>query len=197
MGVSVTAWLVMVLVVFIHMIDVERSRRNKVPRYAEFDREQALEKALLLNEMDHVFDNRLVWVAETPAGLNFGLRQSDEEAIGESERLAVRVVVERRAVGDSAWKQFWAMDVMSRDQEFVSVSPREDTKQQLQLWAYRLPDGAIAVESTLQLSGDVSFLAESSGLYRDRTPQQVATTRDHEAEYRVFQSVAVLSREVI
>ena len=92
------------------------------------------------------------------------------------------------------------MDVVSHDEEFVTVSPHKDPGQQVQLWTFRLPDGAIAVECSLRLNDDAddeTFLAETSGLHRDSTPLQVAAACDDKAEYRVFQSVAELKKEVI
>lgn len=198
-GSVAVAVLVMIIAVSSHNVGSAPSGSDSVPQYARFSREQVREKALLLSKIDEVFDNRLLWMAETSNDLDFGLRETNETgtANADSDRLAVRIVVQRRSVGNSEWQQFWAMDVVSRDEDFVTVSRRKNGNQQVQLWTYRLPDGAIAVECTLQLSGDNSLLAESSGLHRDSTPQQVVTTRDNKAEYRVFQSVAEFNKEVI
>ena len=198
-GLVAAAVAVVIIAVSSHNIKTAPTGSDSVPEYARFSREQVSEKALLLGEMNEVFDNRLVWMAETSNDLDFGLRQVNKIDVARTvnDGIAVRIVVQRRSVGSSDWQQFWAMDVVSRYEEFVTVSPQKDAGQQLQLWTYRLPDGAIAVECSLQLNGDDSLLAESSELHRDSKPQQVATTRDHETEYRVFQSVAVLNREVI
>ena len=89
------------------------------------------------------------------------------------------------------------MDVMSRSEELVHVVPQNGGESELTLWTYRLPDGAIIVDSIVNVAGSVPFQAEASGLHQDDKPMQVATVHLKDADYRIFQTVAVLNRKVI
>jgi hypothetical protein len=170
------------------------------PDYAWLREDQIQNKAVLLAEMEDVFDRQLAWLAETGDRIEFGL---DRSAAGETEqlpsdatRLAVRVVVERRPQGSTDWQLAWAVDVVSRSEEVVRVAPRGADGNELRLWTYQLPDGLIAIDSELHLAGRDQFHATTSGLQQDRQPVQVLTTRDKGTEYRIFQTVAVLDGKV-
>ena len=171
-----------------------------IPEYAWLQEEQIQNKSVLLAEMESLFDQRLAWMAETDNRLEFGL---DRSLLGHTDnsqdhgRLTVRVIVEQRQRGSSVWQLAWAMDVVSRNEELVRVTPSKVNGHDLQLWTYRLPDGAIAVESVFQLAGTNPFRARVSGLHLNTKPVKVVTVADNGAEYRVFQSVVVLDGRVI
>jgi len=169
------------------------------PEYAWLQNDQLHNKAVLLSEMEKMFDRQLVWLAETDDRMTFALSDPSNTTEGSSDRnrLAVRVVVERRAAGSGEWQPAWTMDVVSRSEEMISLSSQELEGHQLRLWTYCLPDGMIAVDSEFQLQGAESLLSEASQLHPDDTPVKVLTSRNNGTEFRVFQSVAVLDRKVI
>lgn len=170
------------------------------PDYAWLRDDQIRNKSVLLAEMEQMFDQRVVWLAETGDRIEFGLDRSQSSRTtgpDDDARLAVRVVVERRLPGNADWQLAWAMDVVSRSEELVNVVPREANGNELRLWAYRLPDGMIAVDSELQLAGTDAFHARTSGLHQNAEPVKVATAHSNGTEYRVFQTVAVLDGKVI
>lgn len=170
------------------------------PEYAWLQEEQIQNKFVLLAEMESLFDQRLAWMADTGDRLEFGL---DRSLLSHTDRsrapahFAVRVIVERRQQGTNVWQSAWAMDVVSRDEELVQVTSGKANGHELQIWTYRLPDGAIAVESMLQLDGTRPFRAQASGLHQNTKPLKVVTAQDNGTEYRVFQTVAVLDGKVI
>ena len=174
-------------------------KTDSPPGYAWLRTEHVESKTVLLQEMDSLFDRRLAWLAETQNQMDFALLEHQPQTAADhpADRLAVRVVVERRPVGSSAWQLAWTVDVMSRSEEVVSVTPPVAGGNELQLWAYRLPDGTIAVDSALQFSGQQPFSTQTSGLHHDDTPMKVASAVQEDTEYRVFQSVAVLDGGVI
>ena len=170
------------------------------PEYAWLPEEQIQNKAVLLAQMESLFDNRLAWMVETDDQLEFGLDQSTSDHADRAQdpgRFAVRVIVEQRQQGSTVWQLAWSMDVLSRNEELVLVTPTKTNSHELQLWAYRLPDGAIAVDSELQLAETSPFRARTSGLHQNAKPVRVATAQNNGTEYRVFQTVAVLDGKVI
>ena len=170
------------------------------PEYAWLQEEQIQNKSVLLAEIERLFDQQLAWMAETGDRLEFGFDRSISDHAVRSQdhgRLTVRVIVEQRPQGSAMWQLAWAMDVVSRNEELVRVTPAKANGHELQVWTYRLPDGAIAVESTLQLDGTSPFRARASGLHQNTKPLKVATAQNNGTEYRVFQTVAVLDGKVI
>ena len=170
------------------------------PEYAWLQAEQIQNKSVLLAEMESLFDQQLAWIAETDNRLEFGLDRSLSDHADRSqdpERLAVRVIVEQRQQGSTVWQLAWTMDVVSRNEELVRLTPSKANGHELQLWTYRLPDGAIAVESEFQLAGKNSFRTRASILHLNTEPMKLVTAPDNGTEYRVFQTVAVLDGKVI
>lgn len=170
------------------------------PEYAWLQEEQIQDMSVLYAEMESLFDQQLAWMAETGDRLEFGLDRSTSDhtvRMKDPGRLTVRVIVEHRPQGSAVWHLAWAMDVVARNEEIVCVNPKKVNGQELQIWTYRLPDGAIAVESMLQLDGTSPFRAQASGLHQNTKPLKVVTAQDNGTEYRVFQTVAVLDGKVI
>ncbi len=166
------------------------------PACAWLQHEQLANQSVLLKEMEDLFDQRLAWLAETDEEMNFGLAESPN-APDSSQRVAVRIVVQQKPPGQSQWQLAWAVNVVSRDEEMVTVVPAEANGNELQLWTYRLPDGAIAVDGEVILAGKNEVRTNMLSMHRDNKPREVAIVRDHAAEYRVFQAVAVLDGGVI
>ncbi len=173
------------------------------PEYAWLQKEQIHNKAILFEEMENLFDHKLAWVAETGQKLEFGLDPSVQhdadqgDQIQSRECLAVRIIIEQRQPGNGAWKLVWAMDVTAQDEGLVRVAEPHTGKNSLLLWAYRLPDGAISVESEIELAGGNQMHVQAAGLHQNAVPVKVLTALQNGTEYRIFQAVAVLNEEVI
>jgi hypothetical protein len=61
------------------------------------------------------------------------------------------------------------------------------------MWAFALPDGMIALDTEVNLSGAVTVRSSASELQADRELREVLTTQSDGFEYRVFQTAAVLN----
>jgi len=201
--VAASAAMLLLAIAFFRVTELKQddigSTSRLPPEYAWLRDDQLRDKAALLLALEDMFNGQLIWAAESPEGLELGLNHSASDPAVRSHdgvRVVVRVVVERRQIGTEKWQLTWARDVLSRDEEFVTTTPDEDGSV-LRLWTYRLPDGQIAVDSEIELRGSNPLHAQSSGLQQDRTPVRIADVRDHETEYRVFQTVAVLDEGVI
>jgi hypothetical protein len=175
--------------------------------YASLPHEQLLAKARLFAEMQTVFGGQLEWIAETTDHVELGLGKvatasKDPGSKGPGSRehgpLIVRVVVERRAAGTADWKVVWATDVVALDQEPVTLRAAEGTiPAALSLWAYRLPDGMVFVESDLTLSGLKSALeSASSNILENNRATEVGSVDVDGAEYRILQTAATLDGDL-
>ncbi len=176
------------------------STSESPPEYAWLQHDQIQNKTLVLQEMKRLFDRQFLWLAENGNQLELGLAETDAGRSGVTDggdHLAIRIVVQRRQPGSTDWKQAWTMDLVSRSEETVSVLPKDGNGTELQLWAYRLPDGAIAVETDLRLSGANDLHAQCSGVQQNGRPVNVSSVRSEDTEYRVFQTIAVLEGKVI
>lgn len=194
---AVATLLIGIGVWFLALAGRDTGGTDLTPDYAWLLDEQVQNKQRLLSEMDAMFDGQLAWLAETGDRVEFGLVQGrgnegGVSATHENNHLAVRVVIERRQSTGDDWQVAWALDVVSRNEEFVCVAPRDSEGKELKLWTYRLPNGLIAIDSEVDLAGHDGLHATTSGVQEDREPVKVFTSNDNGTEYRVFQTVAVL-----
>jgi hypothetical protein len=167
---------------------------------ASLSKEDLLAKARLYNEMRVMFDGQLEWLAETSDHLEVGLAQlpsSDgSEEPSDKQPLVIQMVVERRAKGGSSWQVVWATEVIAPSEERVALRPVNGAvPAALSLWAYRLPDGMVFVESNLKLSGAQVVEAATSGILENNRATEVATVDAGAAEYRVLQTAAALDED--
>lgn len=146
----------------------------------------------LLSEMDHLFPERLAWVAETNREVLLGL---DESMAARGPRVAVRVVVLKRSADAKTWQLIWTGDVVSRPEELVQLTSSDDTSR-LSLWTHVLPDGAVAVDTELGIVGNNS-LWSSSSVQQSQVPQQVLTARSQGNEFQVWQTAAVFPERAL
>lgn len=168
--------------------------------YAWLRDDQLRNKAQLVAEMRSVFGSQLQWFAETNDRIELGLTKSAPSVVanGNPETLVVRVIVERRLPGTSEWQVAWAADVVAGDEKTVQLQPAaagDNTPAalpSLSLWAYRLPDGMIFVESQLELAGKDALQSTSSALLGNNVPAEVDLLQTAHGEYRVLQTAALL-----
>ncbi len=160
-------------------------------------REQLLAKARLFAEMQLVFGGQLQWLAETTDHIELGLAK-EAVAPASDGPLMIHVVVERRAAGAADWKIVWATDVVANDQEPVVLRPTTGAiPASLSLWAYRLPDGMVFVESDLAIAGlNTAVRSASTTILQDNQPTEVGAVGADGAEYRIFQTAAALDGDL-
>jgi hypothetical protein len=139
-----------------------------------------------------VFNGRLAWAAEDGDRVQLGLTADAALVSPNRQPLAIRVIVLARTAGTPAWKAVWGADIVTRDEQLVELAPEKAGGANLRVWAHRLPDGMIAVDADLALSGKSPLRSSSSGIQQGGVPQQVFSLQTDDAEYRVYQTVAVL-----
>jgi hypothetical protein len=165
------------------------------PQFAWLERSQLAEKAVLLREMDRLFDHRLEWIGETDGRVLMELRQDAEAP--RAAGVAVRLVVVRRQGAGEDWTPVWAIDLVARQEEVVRLTPETadlPKGAELALWAYPVGGEMIAVDCELSLA-ELPIDASHSGVQPSGVPVAVDSVRQGGVEYRVFQTVAILDDE--
>ncbi|MEZ6122486.1 MAG: hypothetical protein R3C49_04835 [Planctomycetaceae bacterium] len=177
--------------------------RDVPPEYAWLRGEQIQRQSVLFQELDQMFGREIAWVAETGEQLKLGMDESLSD-VAESlrsepvrDRVAVRIVVEQKPSGTRDWRTAWVVDVAARSEELVQFDDPQADHSTLQLWVYRLPDGAIVVDTDLQLRGLTSLSARTSEMHRSAKPVSIRTGTHDNTEFRIFQSATNLKNEVI
>ena len=110
--------------------------------------------------------------------------------------VAVRLMVQRRTVGQAEWEAMWTADVVSRSEEVVRWTADSDPGSSVVVWVYPLPDGMILVVTELNLGESQTVQATSSHLQLDGVPVKVLSAHVDGCEYRVYQTVALLRQEL-
>jgi hypothetical protein len=171
------------------------------PQYAWLQEGQLGEKIALVREMKQMFENRLQWIAETDGRVVLEVQQDDRGRTAsppENANVVVRVVVVRRGPDSSRWTPVWAVDVVARQEQVVSLTPASaglPPGTELSLWAFAVDADAVAVDTRLSLV-EHSLAVETSDVQRPGIPVSVHEVRKHGQQYRVFQTVAMLDNEV-
>jgi hypothetical protein len=167
-----------------------------VPPDAVLGQSRLAAKAVLLEEMERVFPDQLSWVAETDGKVCVGLAERPGPRRRSEPALAVRVVVVSRRGPEDRWVPVWTVDMVTRGEEVVALTPECSGRGKVMVWAYPLPDGMIAVDASIALDDPVPLHSSFSGVCRGGVPEDVLSLRADEVEYRVYQVVSVLDNEV-
>jgi hypothetical protein len=167
--------------------NIAESRDEPPPAFAWLSDAQLSDKAILRDEMVGLFDRQFGWFAETARGMEVGV--DDRPGDADSRSAAIRVIVERRAIGGD-WNTVWAIDVVARSEQRIEIVPDSDDLSGFTLWAYVLPDGMVSVDTGLTLTGSAPVTAER--LQRDGEPEVIYSTTTDGYEVRVLQAAAAL-----
>ena len=164
------------------------------PAFSWLQDDQLRNKALVLNELESLFDHKLNWFTDSADKVQFGIEgqssRSDANAIS-PQVIAVRLVVERRPVGRSDWTIAWAIDVVAKNEAVVRLTSDSADDAKFAMWAYVLPDGEIVVDTDLNY-GDGALKSHTSEVQLNREPREVFMCVADGFEYREFQAAAVL-----
>ena len=174
---------------------VAREELAEAPPLVRLHEAQLMAKTRLLAAAEELFDGRLAWLAEDDRDVQLGLTDAANFP-QDANPIVVRLVVLARKSGSKDWKPVWEADLVTRDEQLVELTPQKLEKSRLRLWAYALPDGKIAVDSDLVLTGGIPILSVSSGVQQSGVPRQVFSLQRDDAECRVYQTVAFLRKRV-
>jgi hypothetical protein len=147
----------------------------------------------LFRRMEEVFPGDLRWIAETNGEVSLGLGQVSRAGPSGAAPLLVRTVVLERKRGEASWHRVFTADVLSRSEDLVEVSPGPKLAGRLLVWAYRLPDGNVAVDASLRWTDPLGLNVDLTNVLAPGRAAQVLATRTDDAEFRVLQAASPLS----
>ncbi|MHC4180821.1 MAG: hypothetical protein ACYSWU_25255 [Planctomycetota bacterium] len=181
--------------------DTSGEELAEVPPEARLDRRELVAQATLLAAMKEVFADRLTWLAETDGRVVLGIESEARASPDGSQPITVRLVVMSRRPGETTWRHRWNVDCIAQDEQLVELAPQGGPQTRVALWAHLLPDGMIAVDTNLDLGArdegrDPQRSTLDTQLFEPQVPQRILDLRADDVEYRVFQTVAVLPKEV-
>ncbi len=149
----------------------------------------------LYAETDHMFAEKLRWIAESNGNMGIGVESVLGGQANDSVPLLVRLTVVSRAAGESEWKREWNADVLLRGQEVAEIAPNPNTPNKLTLWAYPLEDGRVAIDTGFSLVAPVELASHSSAVASEGAPLELLSMKTGDVEYRVFQTVQSLKQK--
>lgn len=195
-GISAVAALILIAVIGSSFLSRPPPPSEITPEFAWLTDQQIQQKRMLWADFDQTFDQRLTWIAETSDHVEFGLAEVDSPAPANSRPVAVRIVVARRSADGGSWQPVWAVDVVARSEQVVRLPRQSKNSADLTMWAYVLPDGNVALDTTLEVGNHKLYPAGSSSMQQDRKPTRVFTQEIDGVEYQIFQTVALLDGSV-
>lgn len=155
--------------------------------------------ARLFREVSQVFGDSLRWMTDTENKVRLGVDSDFVAHDVNAPRLLIRVVVVGRNNGESQWRTLMKTDVLTYDQEWVEAipdpkSPDPKSPDRLILWGNILPDGNVAVDSSLRLSVPIRMQVDVTNVFTPGQPAEVFSIETADAQYRVFQAVTPLQQ---
>ena len=150
-------------------------------------------RARLFCEVERLFADELRWVADTDEAVRVDVRPAVGGPAPDAVPLLIRVVVVERKPGGT-WRKLLRADILTRSEELVQAAPDPTGDHRLVLWAYPLPDGNIAVDTSLRLNSLVRAGVDATNVVAPGEPIELLSLKVPEAEYRVFQVVKALPR---
>jgi len=148
--------------------------------------------ARLFREMERVFAGDLRWIADSDSKVRLGVRQVSGGQVAGAKPLLIRVFVVHRRRGETSWRKILENDVLTRTQELVEAVPDPKLGNRLALWAHVLPDGKVAVDSSIRLTSPIHASVNVTNVLTPGEPRRVFSLQTEDGEYRIFQVVAPL-----
>lgn len=177
-------------------VHVPQEQENGIPAFAALKRDQLRAGAVLLREMENLFPGQLRWVAESEDKVSVGLLSEAGPTLRETVPIAIRVVVVSRKTSSWDWTPVWMVDVVTRGEEVVALTPESSGAGKLLLWTYPMPDNMVAVDGSIALPDPRPVHSSFSGIQQEGTTKAVLSVQADDVEYRVFQTVTVMGRKV-
>lgn len=194
-AVAIAASLMLALLLF----GLSRGNRDLPPGEGSsfgvcFEQEEILARAQLAARLHEIFPERLAWIAESEGKVELGIGSGTKGA-DDFRPIAVRFLVRDRVAGQSNWRSTWSADLVLDSEEHVEFKLQDQPGRELTVWAQVLPDGMIAIDSSLQACPSCPEV-RYSGVEKSGATQRILRETDAGREVEVYQTVVLLPKDV-
>ena len=148
----------------------------------------------LFQEFEELFADDLRHIVNTDTDVRLAVWPVSGGPITHLTPLLIRVLVVERNRGEASWHELMKVDLLTRSQELVEAVPEPKSDNRLFLWAYFLPDGKVAVDSSIRLAAPIRASVDVTNVLTPGEPARVFSLETEDAEYRVFQVVVPLAK---
>jgi hypothetical protein len=107
--------------------------------------------------------------------------------------MLVRLVLVKRAAGETTWKQAWATDVVMRGEDRVEIAPNRKGHNKVTLWLYPVENGKVAVDTSIAIDQPLRVSGRLDTVIGIGEPAEVAAYNKGGDEYKLLQTVEPLN----
>lgn len=173
---------------------------KQVPALAKTDARAPLDftkQKQVMQKLLSIYDQPLVWVAESPDALQVELAQTSEQVDDQQPWLLIRLTVEPQrmetatsGLGEqSEAEPLWQMDLLVRSEQRVDLSGRKNLDEQLMVWPYMTEDGLVMIDTQFAGLGPMKTAGNQSNLVRPGSRTYLTSVNN---QYAVCQYVDVI-----
>lgn len=173
---------------------------KQVPALAKTDARTPLDftkQKQVMQKLLSIYDQPLVWVAESRDALQVGLAQTPDQVGGPQPWLLIRLTVEpqrtetttSRLGEQSQAEPLWQMDLFVRSEQRVDLSGGENLDEQLMVWPYMTEDGLVMIDTQFAGLGPMKTAGNQSNLVRPGSRTYLTSVNN---QYAVCQYVDVI-----
>lgn len=147
----------------------------------------------LFAETSRLFPSQLRWIVQSNGEVALGV---DSEGTGQDSNapaMLVRLVLVKRAAGETTWKQAWTTDVVMRGEDRVEIAPNRKGHNKVTLWLFPVENGKVAVDTSIAIDHPLRVSGRIDTVIGMGVPAEVAACRKNGADYKLLQTVEPLN----
>lgn len=151
----------------------------------------------LCSEMLRLFPRELLWVAETPHGMEMGLSEDDGPSASIGQFVSLEMMVQSRPHQDHRWVTRWNGRLMMQAEAVVKLPTPEVPAglSSFTFWSLPLSDGTVAVDTLIGSTSPSSKIGNLSLILPAGGWREIAAWTTDAEEIRLLQRVESLRHE--
>ena len=147
----------------------------------------------LFAETSRLFPNQLRWIVQSNGDVALGVESEGTGQNSDTPAMLVRLVLVKRAAGETTWKQAWATDVVMRGEDRVEIAPNRKGHNKVTLWLYPVENGKVAVDTSIAIDQPLRVSGRLDTVIGIGEPAEVAAYNKGGDEYKLLQTVEPLN----
>lgn len=148
----------------------------------------------LCAEMLRLFPTGLLWVAETPRGMELGLAKEEGSSAADGKFISIEVLVQTRPTKAGEWRTAWKAHLIAQAETLVVLaSPGAPAGlSSFTFWMMPLSDGTVAVDMLVGASRSSEFTGTIAAVLPEAIWKEVAVGNVQGEELRILQIAQLL-----